>query len=140
MDFGGSADPRTTPMPRNISFSMTTPQFLDGSKDVTRRMGWQTLKDGDVLQAVEKAMGLKKGESVKVLGLIKVRNVRREPLRRMIDDREYGTLECQREGFPQMTTKGFVEFFCDGHKGCIPGSIVTRIEFERITTIVGSAS
>ena len=27
-------------MPRNISFSMTEPQFLDGSKTVTRRMGW----------------------------------------------------------------------------------------------------
>ena len=127
-------------MPRNISFSMTTPQFLDGSKDVTQRMGWQNLKAGDILQAVEKAMGLKKGESVKVLGMIRVQDVRREALRRMIDDREYGILECRREGFPQMTTKGFVEFFCDGHKGCIPGSIVTRIEFDRIHASVSSSS
>jgi hypothetical protein len=119
-------------MPRNISFSMTTPQFLDGSKDVTRRVGWKALKVGDVLQAVEKAMGLKKGEAVKALGLIRIRDVRQEPLRRMVDDRAYGLEECRREGFPQMTTKGFVEFFCAGHKGCEPDSVVTRIEFERI--------
>ena len=50
-------------MPRNISFSMTTPQFLDGSKDVTRRMGWNRLRASDTLRAVKKAMGLKKGES-----------------------------------------------------------------------------
>ncbi len=59
-------------MPRNISFSMTTPQFIDGSKTVTRRMGWKFLKPGDVLCAVEKGMGLKKGEKVKRLGHIKI--------------------------------------------------------------------
>lgn len=119
-------------MTRNISFSMTTPQFLDGSKDVTRRMGWLNLKAGDVLQAVEKAMGLKKGEKIKPLGLIRVKHVRKERLRRMIDEPSYGAEECSREGFPQMRAADFVEFFCSGHKGCIPGSTVTRIEFERL--------
>ena len=37
-------------MPRNISFALTTPQFLDGSKDVTRRNGWLMLKTGDILR------------------------------------------------------------------------------------------
>jgi len=118
-------------MPRMISFSMTTPQFIAGTKDVTRRMGWLTLKAGGTLMAVEKAMGLGKGGKVKRLGLIRVKDVRREPLRRMVDDRAYGVQECEREGFPQMTTKGFVEFFCDSHKGCKPDTIVTRIEFEK---------
>ena len=45
-----------------ISFSLTTPQFRDGTKDVTRRLGWTFLKPGDRLCAVVKAMGLKKGE------------------------------------------------------------------------------
>lgn len=39
-------------MPRNISFSLTEPQFLDGTKDVTRRMGWKSLQAGVELVAV----------------------------------------------------------------------------------------
>lgn len=122
-------------MPRMISFSMTTPQFLDGSKDVTRRMGWGGLQIGDELVAVKKAMGLKKGEKVERLGLIRVVDVRRERLREMIDrDDGYGFDECRREGFPHYSPPMFVEFFCKGHRGCIPGSTVTRIEFARIVT------
>lgn len=119
-------------MPRNISFALTTDQFRTRTKTVTRRMNWLNLKVGDVLCGVKKGMGLKPGEEVERLGLIRVTDLRREPLRRIIDDREYGILECQREGFPQMTTKDFVQFFCDSHKGCIPGSVVTRIEYEFI--------
>jgi hypothetical protein len=48
---------------RNISFSITRFQFCDRTKTVTRRLGWAKLKPGDVLMGVEKAMGLKKGES-----------------------------------------------------------------------------
>jgi len=118
-------------MPRNISFSMTTPQFLDGSKDVTRRMGWTHLKTGDVLQAVEKAMGLKKGEKIKPLGLIRVVNVRREPLNQMCADLAYGEKEVAREGFPGRSETDFVLWFADSHH-CKPDAIVTRIEFERL--------
>lgn len=119
-------------MARNISFALTTKQFHDRTKDVTRRMNWLNLKAGDILCGVKKGMGLKPGEQVERLGMIRVKNVRREPLRRIIDDRAYGLTECQREGFPQMTTKDFVQFFCASHKGCIPGSLVTRIEYEFI--------
>ena len=38
-------------MPRLISFSMTEPQFVDGSKDVTRRMGWLRLRQSAVAMA-----------------------------------------------------------------------------------------
>jgi hypothetical protein len=119
-------------MPRMISFSMTTPQFIDGTKDVTRRIGWLRLKEGDILMAVEKAMGLGKGGTVKRLCLIQAIDVRRESLRRMVDDRPYGMEECRREGFPQMTTADFVWFFCEGHKGCTPETIVTRIAFRKV--------
>lgn len=119
-------------MPRSISFSMTTPQFIDGSKDVTRRMGWLDAKAGDVLNAVEKAMGLKKGETVKVLGQIRLVDVRRERLDRIAEDLVYGRREVDREGFPGMGINEFVTFFIRGHKGCKPDSVVTRIEFERL--------
>lgn len=119
-------------MARNISFSMTTPQFLDGSKDVTRRIGWHHLRAGDELCAVEKGMGLKKGEKIKRLGTIRVVDVRKEPLDRMTYDPEYGGSECKREGFPNMVPSEFIEFFCRGHRGAYPKKEVTRIEFERL--------
>lgn len=119
-------------MPRNISFMLTTPQFIDGSKDVTRRLGWLFLREGDELMGVEKSQGLGKGGKIKPLGLIRVVSVRREPLRRMFDEPEYGKVELGREGFPLMTVKGFIEMFCLSHRGCNPETGVTRIEFKKL--------
>lgn len=120
---------------RNISFALTTPQFRAGTKTVTRRLGWRGLKVGDVLCAVEKGQGLKKGEKVKRLGVIEIVNVRREKLRRVIDDPDYGARECAREGFPPPHEKSdpaeFVKFFCATHAGCRAATVITRIEFTR---------
>lgn len=121
---------------RNMSFALTKPQYLDGSKDVTRRLGWLLLKADDHIMGVEKAMGLKPGEKIVRLGESVVVSTRREPLRRMIDDLDYGFAEIIREGFADHPTiKGpsaFVEFFCSTHKGCTPETVVTRIEFKRV--------
>ena len=119
-------------MARNISFFLTTPQFLAGTKDVTRRLGWSFLKAGDELMAIEKGQGLKKGETVVQLGLIKIVGVSTERLDQMIRFPAYGIDECRREGFPEMTPHEFVEFFCKSHKGCYPKKLITRIEFKRI--------
>ena len=121
---------------RLLSFALTTPQFLDGSKDVTRRMGWLKAKAGDELCAVKKCMGFRPGETVERLGVIRLVSVRREPLRAMLDNLEYGFDETRREGFPDGHPNSwpsvFVEFFCRSHKGCHPDSIITRLEFERV--------
>lgn len=114
---------------RNISFMLTTEQFRNRSKSVTRRMGWLNVKPGEVLMGVEKSQGLKKGEKIVQLGKIRV-STRREKLRAMRDDPVYGAKEVIREGFPQMSPAEFVEFFCRSHKGCTPETEVTRIEFE----------
>jgi len=121
-------------MPRNISFSLTMPQFLAGTKDVTRRMGWENARAGDVLNAVEKGMGLKRGERMKVLGQIRLLDVRREPLDLIATDLVYGRREVDREGFPKMGINEFVMFFCRTHAGCFPEREITRIEFEKIVT------
>ena len=110
-------------MPRNISFAMTTQQFRERTKDVTRRLGWWTLKPGTILCGVEKGMGLKKGEKVKRLGLIEVVSVRNEPIDHITQE------DVQREGFPDWTTEQFVDFFCKAHK-CQPHFHVRRIEFK----------
>lgn len=111
---------------RNISFGLTERQFLDGSKSVTRRLGWRFLQPGDRLMGVRKAMGLKKGEPVVRLGVIEVLWVNRERLDRI------DVSECQREGFPEMSPEDFIAFFCRTHKGCTPETEVTRIKFTHV--------
>lgn len=119
---------------RNMSFALTTEQIMEGTKDVTRRMGWEFLKVGDLLRPVRKCMGLRPGERISVLrDPIKVIGVRREPLRMMIDDLDYGFEEVRREGFAghpdYRWPSAWVAMFCASHKGCEPHSVVTRIEF-----------
>ena len=118
---------------RNISFFMTTAQVRDRSKDVTRRMGWKNLKVGELLQACVKCQGLGKGGKMEKICVIRVKSVRRERLDEMTSNTGWGAVECAREGFPNMTPAQFVDFFCEGHKGCKPHSVVTRIEFEYVT-------
>lgn len=109
---------------RNISCALTTPQILDQSKDVTRRLGWLHLKAGDLIQPVKKCMGLKPGEKIEKLGPpVRVVSVRREALHWITPD------DCRREGFPDMTGDEFVAMFCATHKGCMPATEITRIEF-----------
>jgi len=116
---------------RNISFALTTPQFIDGSKDVTRRLGWEFLKPGDRLMACEKCQGIKKG-GLNRLGVIEVVHVSRQPLRYMIDSPKWGKEEARREGFPHFDGIDFADFFCKEMK-VTPDTIVTRIEFKKVT-------
>lgn len=117
---------------RNMSFALTTKQIRARTKTVTRRLGWQFLKPGDLVRAVVKAQGLKKGEKVEPLGVLRIVGVRVEPLRRMLDDFAYGHEECKREGFyAGFCSKPifFVPWFCSTHN-IDAGFPVTRIEFE----------
>ena len=63
-----------------MSFCLTTPQVRAGTKTVTRRIGWWNLKPGELLMAIEKGQGLKKGEHVTRIRPIRVVTVRRERL------------------------------------------------------------
>lgn len=123
-----------TDMPKNISFALTTDQIRNRIKTVTRRNGWVTLKVGDILNGCVKCMGLKPGQKIDRLCKIRVTDVRRELLRRITDDLDYGFRETTLEGFPEGHPKHwpseFVEMFCASHKGVTPDSEVTRIEFE----------
>lgn len=109
-----------------MSFALTTRQYNDGSKDVTRRMGWEFLNPGDHFMAIEKGMGLAKGEKQVELGENVAVAVTRERLDTITQE------DVVREGFPEMTPPEFVEMYCGSHKGCQPGSVVTRIEFRRV--------
>lgn len=112
-------------MPRNMSFAMTTDQFKNRTKDVTRRFGWWFLKPGDEVLGVEKAMGLKKGEKVKPLGMIRIISTRPVPLNAITPD------DVVREGFPGWTPEQFVKMLVS-HYRVKEDQIINRIEFEYI--------
>lgn len=117
---------------RNISYALTTQQVQDGTKDVTRRLGWKDLKPGALLMACEKCQGIAKGE-LNRLRVIRVISVRREKLRLMLDDWEYGLAECVREGFPRLRPSEFVVMFCEHQPGRVNAeTVITRIEFRYI--------
>ena len=110
-------------MPRNMSFAITTLQVQNRSKDVTRRFGWWFLKPGDVVNVVEKAQGLKKGEKLKRLGQIRIKSVRREPLNAITAE------DVAREGFPDWCPEQFVDMLVQ-HNKVEPTKHCNRIEFE----------
>lgn len=135
-----------------MSFALTTAQILSREKTVTRRLGWRHLKAGDLIRAVKKCQGLKKGEKVEPLAVLRVVNVRREVLGTLLNDLTYGVPEVRREGFgdhPDLRWPSqFVQFFCDSHRvtkpipqsgvghttsrPCEPRDEITRIEFEYV--------
>jgi hypothetical protein len=120
---------------RNMSFGLTEGPMIEGSKTVTRRVGWLHAKPGQLLRPVRKCMGLRPGERIVVLrDPIMVLDVRREPLRRLTDDVDYGFHECALEGFgghpDYRWPSGFVAMFCATHRGCTPETVVTRILFD----------
>ena len=112
-------------MPRNMSFSLTTRQYRDRTKDVTRRLGWWNLKAGELVNGVEKAMGLRRGEKIVVLGRHRIVSTRAEMLNAITVE------DCRREGFPEMTPAQFVDMFCK-HNHCEPDTVVNRIEFQYV--------
>lgn len=112
-------------MPRNMSFMITTNQVFNRTKTVTRRLGWENLRPGTLLNACEKCMGLKKGEKITILCQIRVKNVRREPLNKI------SKVEVTKEGFPGQSPDWFVRMFMQ-HMKCKSDQLVTRIEFEYV--------
>lgn len=108
---------------RNMSFSHTVAQVRDGTKTVTRRLGWSFLRPGDVVMACKKCQGLRKGEKVKRIRPIRVVSVRREKLC------DIPASDLRKEGFPNVWMSVFIEMFCKINS-CRYDTVVNRIEFE----------
>jgi len=112
-------------MPRNMSFFHTQKQVRNRTKDVTRRKGWKNLKPGDLFWAIEKGQGLKKGEKVKRLALLRCVSNYPSTLYAITKS------DVRREGFPEMTPIQFTRMFCE-HMGGAVDQQVNRIEFEYV--------
>jgi len=110
---------------RNMSFSATTEQIRNGTKTVTRRLGWTFLKPGDVAMTTSQCQGLKKGEKVEKIRPIRIVSVRREKLHCIPKN------DLALEGFPDIGKWDFIDMFCKMNK-CKRWDLVTRIEFEYI--------
>lgn len=102
---------------------MTKDQIIARTKYVTRRFGWWSLKPGDLLWAVEKSMGFKKGEKTKYLDLIEIVKATPEPLN-AIDE-----IDCNLEGFPDLSPDQFVAMLVKHYK-TKPDAICNRIQFR----------
>ena len=110
---------------RNFSVTLTEQQVRDGTKDVTRRLGWLWAQPGMRLMACRKCMGRKAGDPLVKIREVEIVSVRREPLNSITKD------DCRREGFPEMTPLEFVEMFCE-HMKCKPDREVARVEFKYV--------
>jgi hypothetical protein len=113
---------------RRMSFYLTRRQYVDGSKTQTRRLGYTHLERGEIVMAVEKMQGLRRGAKQVELGRFRVVSIRRERLDAITP------ADVAAEGFRGMTPAAFVEMFCKAHKHkrCTPATIVTVIEFAKI--------
>ena len=110
---------------RNISFMLTTNQVRNKTKTVPRRLGWKFLKAGDLLCACVKCQGLKKGEKLERLAIIRVTDVRLEPLYDITAD------DVRLEGFEGKSPEWFIGMFMR-EMGVPSSQEVTRIAFEYI--------
>lgn len=109
-----------------MSFALTKEQMINQTKTVTRRNGWSNLKEGDLIQPVEKCMGLKKGEKQILIGQpIKIKSISVQRLYQITID------DLNREGFPWMNKETFISMYCKANK-CDRNQQVNRIEFEFI--------
>jgi len=117
-------------MPRYMSFAMTPDAVRRREKTVTRRLGWDFLRPGDLFVPVEKAQGLKKGEHQVVLWpLCRVVSNRRERLNKLLLNPVWGWDEVQREGFPGMSPGELADMLMAAND-CSLNILVNRIEFE----------
>ena len=117
---------------RRMAFTHTASHVRERMKTVTRRLGWRFLKPDDLILAVEKGRGLKKGEPVRALAVLRIRDVRVEPLSRLVRDASYAEDELPREGFPCWSRDDFIAQFLRTHRLRTAETDVTRIEFEYV--------
>lgn len=112
-----------------MSFSATVEQMRARTKTVTRRHPdtWRNLKPGDRVLAIEKGMGLAKGEKQTPIEIIEIVSNRVERIMDLTD------LEVIKEGFPDLTVEEFLtEVWHPLHGPVHPACAVRRIEFKPI--------
>jgi hypothetical protein len=109
-----------------MSFMLTTQQMYDKTKTHTIRDGWWNLKPGEILNAVEKCQGLKKGQKIVRICQICVVDTKTSSLLCVTPDL------CDMEGFPELTPVGFAHMFMGHMRKVSLTTPLNFIEFEYI--------
>ncbi|MGH9159145.1 MAG: ASCH domain-containing protein [Vicinamibacteraceae bacterium] len=117
---------------RRMSFSHAASEVRARMKTVTRRVGWRFLKPNELIQAVDTARGSRSAEPARLLAVLRVRDVRVEPLARLIENARYAEDELPREGYPCWSRDDFIARFLRRHRLTTADIDVTRIEFEYV--------
>lgn len=110
---------------KNMSFAMTTEQARNKIKTVTRRQGWWSARPGQLVQQVIKGMGLKKGEKVQKIHVIRLTSVYSERVNAITQD------DVIKEGFLDWSPEDFIAFYCKAHR-ITPAELCNRIAFEYV--------
>lgn len=113
---------------RHMSFFYTQDQVRAGTKTETSRKGWEFLKPGDKVMAVEKGMGLKKGE--KIVRIRPIEIVKNEPI--MCRQRFYTKKNVKAEGFGNMRADIFIEKILVKKCKCKHNERLNRLTFKYI--------
>lgn len=110
-----------------MSFFITQEQIRARTKDVTRRIGWNFLRPGEIVNACVKCQGLGKGGKIERICQIRILDIMEEELCDITQE------DVVREGFPNMTPSEFVEMFVrEMNPKYGSRAKVNRIEFEYI--------
>jgi hypothetical protein len=105
---------------------LTTQQMYDKTKTHTIRDGWWHVKAGEIVNAVEKCQGLKKGEKVVRICQIRVLSTRQSILLCVTPDL------CVDEGFPEMTPYEFEDFYMRHNRKIKLTTPLNFIRFEYV--------
>lgn len=133
-------------MSRLMSVAYTEDAVRERRKTVTRRKGWwrdsrgrQIIKPGDRLTLCRKVMGRTPGEPLVRICEVEVVSVRREQLRALTDDLDYGCAEVRLEGMRTGDRGIFPSVFIDEYfvraQGMSPDDEVTRIEWRYLDEV-----
>jgi hypothetical protein len=118
---------------RRMVFPDTAAEVREKMQTVTRRPGWRFLKPGDLIMAVEpRPRGHAAPAAARELAILRVRDVRIEPLSRLTGDATYAEDELPREGLPCWSINHFIATFLRRHRLESADVEVTRIEFEHV--------
>lgn len=125
-------------MSKLMSVAYTTEHCRQRVKHVTRRRNWWLdkngrllLNTGDTLALCPRVRGLAR-EALDIVAVVKVDSLRREPLRRLLDDPGYGAEEMTLEGFPGMDPAEFIRRYFTPQRIGLDDE-VTRIQWTYVS-------
>ena len=101
------------------------------AQTVTRRVGMDDLKEGDLIDAVSDMWMLNHPGRIVPIARLLVVSVRDEPLNRLLQEPDYAAVEMGKSSYPPGSSlRAVIADFISRHRNMTLSSRVTRIEFS----------